>query len=287
MNIEPKTKIISDEEVNLYDYWKVLVKRKKIFLGIFIVPFMLVTIISLGLPRYYIGEGEITNTLIPAPNIFNLIGNIDDAKKIEIFGNNAKAINSVSVSLPNKSTDKISIIIDAKTEDMVPQAFKDIFNYIGNLSEIKGEIARIQAENDLKTERLLAETDFKIKKLIEVRKVNLIFLKDISDMIKKRKLTIVNFNPSDLVRKDGDLSLEIKNLEQVKSDVMKTKELNVKIITGILGPLSITKQPPTEKIKNIIIFTGILSFFVSLVIVFFLDYIGRMEARNNTGLTSK
>ena len=282
MNINPKTEIVPDEEVNLYDYWNILVKRKKTFLGIFIVPLVLVTIISLGLPRYYLGESEITNTLIPAPNIVKLIGNIDDTKKVEIFAHNAGVINSLSVSLPNKSTDKINIIIDAKTADMIPQAFKDIFNYIGNLLEIKGEIARIQAENDLKTERLLAETDFKIKNLIEARKVNLIFLNDISDMIKKRKLTIVNFNPSDLVRKDGDLSLEIKNLEQVKSDVMKTKELNVKITTGILGPPSITKQPPNEKIKNIIIFTGILSFFVSLVIVFFLDYIDRMKARKNT-----
>ncbi|MDO9566780.1 MAG: hypothetical protein Q7J15_08580 [Candidatus Desulfaltia sp.] len=33
-----------DDEINLYDYWKVLVKRKKILIGIFLVPLVIVTI---------------------------------------------------------------------------------------------------------------------------------------------------------------------------------------------------------------------------------------------------
>jgi hypothetical protein len=280
MNIKPDSKT-TPEEVNLYDYWKVLVKKKKIFLGIFLVPIVIVIFISLSLPHYYKGESEITNTLIPALNIVSLIGNIDDAKKIKIFANNAEAINSVSLSLPSKSTDKINIIVEARTADMIPQALKKMIDYIGNLPEVMGEIAKIQAENDLKTERFLAETDFKIKKLTEARKANLIFLNDITDMIKKRKLTIVNFNPSDLVRKDGDLSLEIRNLEQVRSDVMKTKILNGKVDIGILSPPSVSKHPSTEKIKNIIIFTGLLSFFAGIVVIFFLEYIERMKEQKN------
>ena len=68
----------------------------------------------------------------------------------------------------------------------------------------------------------------KIKNLIEVRKANLIFLNDMSDMIKKRKLPFIYINPADLIRKDGDLSLEIINLQQEKTAMMKKKELNVK-----------------------------------------------------------
>ena len=268
MNIKPKTEIIPDEEVNLYDYWKILVKRKKIFLGIFLVPLVLVTIISLGLPRYYRGESQITNPLMPAPNIINLIGNIDDAKKNKIFANDAGAIKSVSISLPNKSTDKVNIIITAKAADTIPQAFKNIFDYIGNLPEIKGQILKIQAE-----------TNFKIKNLIEARKANLIFLNYMSDMIKKRTLTTVNFNPSDLVRKDGDLSLEIKNLEQAKSDAMRKKESNVTLDVGILGQPAITKQPSNSRIKQIIMIAGLLSLFAGIFVVFFLEYIDRMKAR--------
>ncbi len=211
----------------------------------------------------------------------NLVGNIDDAKKVKIFANNSSALKSVLISLPKKSTDKVSIIIDAKTAEIMPQAFKDLFNYLSNLSEIKGSVAAIQAENDLKTERLIEENDFKIKKLKEAREANLIFLNDLSDMIKKRKITIVNFNPADLVRKDGDLLLEIKNLEQAKSDAIKKKELNVKMTAGVLGPPSITKQPTNDKIKQIIIIIGILSLMAGVFFVFFLDYIERMKAREN------
>ena len=165
-----------DDEINLYDYWKVLVKRKKILTGIFLVPLVIVTIISLIQPRYHRGESEISIPALPAsnipsvitaPNIVNLIGDIDDTKKVKIFTKNSDAIKNASVSLPKKSTDKVNIIIDAKTADIIPQAFKEIFDYISNMPEIKGEIARIQAETDLKTGKLIEEADFVLKKLIE------------------------------------------------------------------------------------------------------------------------
>ena len=309
MNTKLESEIIAEDEINLYDYWKVLVKRKKILIGIFLVPLVIVTIISLSLPRYYRGESEISipalsapnipsvitapnivisipalpafniPSVITAPNIVRLIGNIDDSQKVKIFANNSDAIKSVLISLPKKSTDKVNIIVDAKTADIISQAFKDILNYISNLPEIKGEIARIQAETDLKTERIMEETDFKIKNLIEVRKENLIFLNDVSNSIKKRKLP--GINPADLVRKDGDLSLEIISLQQAKTDIMKKRELSVKVNAGILGPPSITKQPSNSQIKQWIIITGLLSLFVGIFGVFFLEYIERMKAREN------
>ena len=270
-----------DDEINLYEYWKVLVKRKKILIGIFLIPLVVVTIISLSLPRYYRGESEISNPVIPAPNIVNLIGNIDDTQKAKIFTNNSGAIKSVSASLPKKSTDKVNIIVEAKTADIISQAFKDIIDYISNLPEIKREIDKIQEETALKTERLIEETDLKIEKLIEVKKANLIFWDQITGMMKKRQLSIINFNPADLIKKDADLSLEIINLQKAKIDMMKKKELNVKVDAGILGPPSITKQPSNSQIKQWIIMTGLLSLFAGIFVVFFLEYIDRMKARAN------
>ena len=245
-----------DDEINLYDYWKVLVKRKKILIGIFLVPLVIVTIVSLSLPRYYRGESEMTNPLIPAPNIDRLIENIDDTQKVKIFTNNSGAIKSVSASLPKKSTDKVNIIIDAETADIIPQAFQDLHNYISNLPEIQKEIAIMHEE-----------TDLKIKKLVEAKKANLIFLDHITDMMKKRKMAFIN--PADLIKKDADLSLEIMNLQ------------NVKVTAGILGIPSITKQPSNSRIKQIIMITGLLSLFAGIFVVFFLEYIDRMKAREN------
>src|SRR5450759_2699154 len=120
MNIEPKSAIIAEEEINLYDYWKVLIKRKKIFTGIFLVPLVTVTIISLIQPRYYRGESEITNPVIPARDIVNLVGAIDATQKTKIFTHNPDTIKSVSISLPNtslpsKTDDNVMIVIDVKT----------------------------------------------------------------------------------------------------------------------------------------------------------------------------
>jgi len=199
-----------DDEINLYDYWKVLVKRKKILIGIFLVPLVIVTIVSLSLPRYYRGESEMTvpalpapniSSVITAPNIVRLIGNIDDSQKVKIFTNNPGAIKSVSVSLPKKSTDKVNITIDAQTAEIIPLAFKDIYDYISNLPEIKEEIGRIKEKIDLR-----------LNNLIEARKANLLFLKQIKDMMKKRQMTFNNFNPADLIKKDTELSLELTNL---------------------------------------------------------------------------
>jgi hypothetical protein len=291
VNSKPEREIIPEEEINLYDYWKVFVKRKKVFIGIFLVPLVIVTIIGLSLPRYYRGESEISIPASPAsnipsvrtaPNIVRLIGNIDDSQKAEIFTNNPDAIESVLISLPKISTDKVNISIDAKTADIIPQAFSDLLYYINNLPGIKEELARIQRETDLKTEKNIEQTDLKIKYLIEVRKANLIFLNDLSDVIKKRKSSFVNINPADLIRKDGDLSLEIMNLQQEKTAMMKAKELkelNVKINVGILGQISITKHPSNSRIKQIIMITGLLSLFTGIFVIILLEYIDRMKAR--------
>jgi hypothetical protein len=261
---KPEDEMIPEEEINLYDYWKILVKRKKILIGIFLVPLVTATIVSLSLPRYYRGESEISITASPAsnipsvitaPNIVRLIGNVDDSQKVNIFTNDPDAIKSVSISLPKTSTDKVTIIVDAKTADVIPQAFKELLDYVSNLPEIKEENARIKAENDLILENL-----------IEAKKANLFFLNRITDMIKKGQISVVNINPSDLIEKDANLSLQIKNLQMGK------------VAVGRLAPPSITRQPSNRRIMQIIMITGLLSLFTGIFVIFLLEYIDRMKA---------
>ncbi len=309
MNTKLESEIIAEDEINLYDYWKVLVKRKKIFIGIFLVPLAIVTIISLSLPHYHRGESEIiipalpaTNipSVITAPNIVKLMGEIDDYKKDKIFTRNPDAIKSFSISISEKLTDRVNIIVDAKTEDIIPQALKDMHSYINMLPEIKEEVSRIQAEADLKRkqlieendlkrknlieqrEKLIAENDLKLPKLIEAKKANLLYLNQITDMMKKGQMPVVNINPADLIRKDADISIEIMNLDKAKKSLtvnIPTVNIPTVKVTGvILGPPSITKQPPNAQIKRRIVITGFLCFFAGIFVVFFLEYIDRMKA---------
>ncbi len=241
-----------EDGLNLYDLLKVIANRRKIATAIFIVPLLIVTIVSLSLPRYYRGESELSNPIISAANMVRLIENIDDTQKAKIFRNNTDSIKKVSASLSIRSTDKIRIIVDTKTADIIPQALKDIYDYISELPEVNDHITKINKEIDLKKERL-----------IEAKKANLIFLTQITDMMNKKKQVL--FNPADLIKKDTDLTEEITNLQNKKATV------------GILGPPSITKQPSNAQIINIILITVILSLMVCVCVVFFLDYIDRMK----------
>ncbi len=252
-----------ENEIILYDYYKILVKRKKAFIGMFLGPLVIVIMIGLSLPRYYRGECEISVPVLPAPNIVNLIGGIDDTKKVKIFNDHSGMINTAIITLSKKSNDKISLVIEAKTPEIIPQASKELFDYINNLPEIEEESLKKQEE-----------TDFKIKKAKEARMANLDFLNEMTDMIKKRQLSAVYINPSDLVKKDTDLSLEILALEKIK--IAKSK----------MGSVLIAKHPADANIRQLIIITGILSIIAGFLGVFIFDYIERMKTyeKNKTRL---
>ena len=265
MTSTPEQQITPQEEINLYDYWKVLVKRKKVFIGIFLVPLVTASIISLSLPRYYRGESEISITALPAssipsvitaPNIVGFIGTIDDSQKGKIFTTNPDAIERVILSLPKTSTDKVNIMVEAKTADVISPAFKEILVYIADLPEIREEIARIKAENDLRLESLM-----------EAKRANLFFLNHITTMIKKGNPSGVQVNPSDLIENDAYLSLQIRTLQTGKAAVWK------------LAPPSITRHPSNSRIKQIIMTTGLLSLFTGIVVIILLEYMERMKAR--------
>jgi hypothetical protein len=126
------------------------------------------------------------------------------------------------------------------------------------MPEIKEENAKIKEENNLK-----------MKHLIEAKKENLIFLDQITDMMKKRQISFISVNPADLIKKDADLSLEIMNLQKIGVNF------------GLLGPLSISVQPSNSQIKQRIVVAGLLSLFACILGVFFLEYLDRMKARKN------
>lgn len=258
VNSKPDNEIIPEQEINLYEYWKVLVKRKTVFIGTFLIPLVIVIAISLLQPRSYRGQSEIINPVIPPQTIVSLLGNFDDAKKDEVFINTPGAIKSVLMTIPKKPDDRVNIILESITADAIPKAFQNLVVYISNLPDYRDEIERINKKNDLR-----------LKGLVEARKANLIFLDQITDMMKRRKLS-VDFNPADLIKKDADLSVEIINLQREK-ELTGTR--------GSLGPISITVQPSNVTITQNLIFTGAVSLFAGIFAVFFLEYIDRMKAR--------
>ncbi len=90
---------------------------------------------------------------------------------------------------------------------------------------------------------------------------------------------MLTINPADIIKKDADIYLEIRKLEQTKSGLLKKKEL--KTNAGISGPYSISKQPSDLRIKQIIIIICLFSLFVGVFVIFFLEYVDRMKAHDN------
>ena len=45
-----------EDEINLYDYWKVIVKRKRLIIGLFVIAILASAIISFLMPKIYRGE---------------------------------------------------------------------------------------------------------------------------------------------------------------------------------------------------------------------------------------
>jgi hypothetical protein len=250
---------IPEGEINLYDYWKVLVKRKTVFIGIFVLPLVIVAAVSLLPPRYYRGESDIINPAIPPQTIVSLLGYFDDSKKEEVFTSTPGAIKSVTMSIPKTANDRINIILESNADNVIPQAFQDLYHYVRNLRQYREEIVKLNRKIDTQLEGL-----------IEAKKANLIFLGQLKDLIKNGKVSYIGINPADLIKKDSDLSIEIMNLQREKA-ITSTR--------GSLGPISITAMPSNATIKQNLIFTGIASLVTAIFVVFFLEYLDRMKAR--------
>ncbi len=107
-------------------------------------------------------------------------------KRIKIFNNYSVAVKTVLISSSQKSTDKLRVMIEAKKADIIPRAFDDLLGYINNLPEIKKEVDKINVEKDKKTQMLMEEADFRIQKLKEAQKANLIFLHQVTNRMKQQ-----------------------------------------------------------------------------------------------------
>ncbi|MBA3071945.1 MAG: hypothetical protein FP829_07310, partial [Nitrospirae bacterium] len=56
METQNKGTAVYEDEINLYDYWKVIVKRKTLIIGLFLAAVLASGIISFLMPKIYRGE---------------------------------------------------------------------------------------------------------------------------------------------------------------------------------------------------------------------------------------
>lgn len=245
---------VRDDEINLYDYWKVIVKRKRLIIGLFLVAVLSSAIISLLMPKIYRGEVVLTQLVLSPKELIAITGN----KKI--LPTTHHSITAIKLNALKDSTDKLQVIIEAKSADDIPAAVVEIIKYLNNIPLVNRSIEEGR-------QRLLKQSEELSKVIKQSNKLAVTYEK----LLKEGKyvpmgFNIVGFNPQgfslvDIRKKISDWEVEKFNIDQV---LQKPKGVEM------IGKPYILKNPVKPNIKKNIILAGIVSLFSGVFLAFLL-----------------
>jgi uncharacterized protein involved in exopolysaccharide biosynthesis len=271
---------VRDDEINLYELWQVLVKRKKLIIGLFLVSMILAAVISLLMPKIYQGEAVLTisakdisavkdatststimtvKEIIPAQSLISVIDPMNCEKINVVSPKNAAAIIRARFLEIKGSTDKFRVSIEAKDPAKIPEFIKDLVNYLNNLPVIKRSVENCREQ--------LTKRASELANVIEQSGVS---KKTYEKMLRDGKLTIIGFSPILLDRQFSDLKIEKLTIEQ-----------RLENLSGIdvLEQPGIPTQPIRPRIKMNIALAGMASLFFGIFLAFFLEFVNKMKAK--------
>ena len=140
------------DEVSFYDYWSIILKRKKLIVGVFVFFVSVTTIVNFLMPKIYRGEVilRIGVTSVTTNDIINIIGRHNNEKMREIFIKNYGSIQSLKMLEVMHSPEKMNITIESTENEKIQDAIAELVEYINNIplvkQGIKAESVRIETE---------------------------------------------------------------------------------------------------------------------------------------------
>ena len=212
-----------DDEINLYDLWKVIAKRKMLIMGLFIIAVGLTAISSFMMPNIYRGEAvllvnlksEVTN----AKELIDSIVSIDREKIFRIMPKNYSNVMHIKLVAFRNSDDKIAVTINAKKIDDIRSALLEVVRYLNNMEMIKSAVTR--------DKEILLMKSAELSNLI---KSSPDLLATYHRLFVAGKLSTIGFNP-----------IEVSNkIIELKTDLLKT---NQDILRLNKGGIEIAAQP--------------------------------------------
>ena len=282
-----------EDEINLYDYWKVIVRRKRLIIGLFLVAILVSAVISLLMPKIYRGEvtlklPAITAKELIAKELLGVIGKLDAEKIKSILPKTHHLIADVKLNALKDSTDKLQLIIEAKNTDALPQAATEFVEYLNDIPLIKEPVEREKREKEKVARAKAREKEKVAKRLKDIPRL----IKNKSDLIKeynsfakmydrkleRGELSIINLVPADFKQRAMDLDNERRSLVEEAKEYKEAKE-EMENITGVLlaGNPYISRNPVKPTIKKNITIAGITSLFSGIFLAFFLEYIKKLK----------
>jgi len=255
-----------NDEINLYDLWKVIAKRKKLIIGLFIVIVGLTALGSFLMPDIYRGKAVlfvIPSEEITAKEITDLIGKVDREKRLSIMPKSYPNVKDLKLNNIKDSNNKIIVTIDAKKIDDIPRALSEVVDYLNNMDIIKSKISRSK-EIALK----------QIEELADLIKTSPDLLSTSDKLFKAGKLSTMGFNPIDINKKVIEAKIELLGIEQLLSRLNKGG-------IEIAVQLYISNKRVSPKILLNVVAAGILSLLLGVFLAIFIEYIGNIKNKKS------
>jgi hypothetical protein len=256
----------SNDEINLYDFWKVIAKRKKLIIGLFIVIVVSTAIGSFLMPDIYRGKAVlfvIPSEEITAKEITDLIGKVDREKRLSIMPKSYPNVKDIKFNTIKDSNNKIIVTIDAKKIDDIPRALSEVVDYLNNMDIIKSKISRSKAIALKQSEELA-----------DLIKSSPDLLSTSDKLFKAGKLSTMGFNPIDINKKIIDAKLELLGIEQQLSRLNKGG-------IEIAVQLYISGKRVGPKILRNVIAAGIFSILLGVFLAVLIEYFGNIKNRKS------
>ncbi len=253
-----------EDEINLYDYWKVIVKRKRLIIGLFLFSVVCAAVISLLMPKIYRGEivlrltsKEFSSKEFSSKELIDIVGKLDGKRIKAILPKTYQLVSDIKLNTIKDSTDKFRVIVEAKSTEDIPAVVSEFVEYTNNNPIIKRYVEETK-------ERLLKQSE----ELSLNIKVSRELAKSYETLLKNGKLIPVGFNPIDLYKGISNLEIEKISVQQA-----------IKNLKGIeiVDQLHVLKHPVKPNIKMNIALAGVISLFVGVFLAFFMEYIEKIK----------
>lgn len=260
---------IQEDEINLLDLWKVVVKRRNLIISIASVSAILALAGSFLLPKVYEGEAvvnlpKIGGTIISSVetkaiiDIFlkelkkgNAIGGIDDGL--------AKRINDVKVEQITGTDSQLKMTVRISGE---PQRAYEVFNGLVEHLKENEYVKRRLAIEKATIESNITETKNAIANAMTTREKSLAMM---------AKWSPISFNPVDLDLRISDLNSRVIGFENSLS-LLKNYEF-------VSGPYMYKKKVKPIVALNTVV-AGLIGLFAGLLLSFVLE-INRKEVSSH------
>jgi uncharacterized protein involved in exopolysaccharide biosynthesis len=261
------------EEINLYDYYKVIVKRKNIIIFITLIATILSFIISYFSPKIYESQ-----SVVRISSVSTLSSN-EDAAPLVVVSEAKLIIEDLKQRLKQRNFEKFDgdinkqivdlnildigslgnsfkLVVQTKTNPkLAVEVSNKTLSYLQNNDFIKSEINK---ERTILTNKI-SKTKETLEKAIKIKNNSIALLESRNP---------VGFNPVDLEARINDLENQIVGLEERLKDF--------KSFEFISKPYASTKSVKPKILLNTIL-GFIVSLFLGIFAVFFVEWFEKVK----------